>query len=118
MAVHDVDGAVNRIGGDGHAARQRLEQNEAIGVGAAREDEDVGIGDVPRQRLAGLVSGEADLRIARLQFCHLRAVADHILGALQVELEESLDVLLHGHAADEERDRPRALQEAALARME
>jgi hypothetical protein len=45
------------------------------------------------------------------------SVADHDLGAGKIEAQERLDVLLHRDAPDIEKDRPRQVEAAALARM-
>src|SRR3546814_5656316 len=67
-AIDDVERARYWIGGDRQAARQGLQHDEAEGVGAAGEDEDVGGGVVRRQRLAVVGAGEGDVRERLLQF--------------------------------------------------
>jgi len=62
--VDHVERPRHREGGDWQAAGQRLEEDQAEGVGAAGKDEDVGRGDVARQVVARLGAGEDDPRIA------------------------------------------------------
>ena len=106
-SAHHVQRALHRIGRHRHAAGQRLQHHQAEGVGAAGKDEDVAgrhrPRPAPRPTAAprNLASGYcARQRVAR------RAVADHHLGAGQIEREEGLDVLLDRDAADIEPDRP------------
>ena len=102
-----VAGAGNRKRRNRQAAGQRLEQHQAERIGLAREHEHVGAGIDFRQFLA--VPGAEKHRVGKLalQRSPRRAVADHHLGAGQVEFEESFEILLDRHAAYTQIDRRR-----------
>ena len=111
----DVDRPGDRKGGDRHAAGQRLDQDEAERVGTAGEDEDVGGGDVRRQRAVLKIPEKPRPRISRAQRLQRRTLADDDLCALRVEREKRLDVLLDGDTAGIEEDRPRIAVEVLPA---
>ena len=100
---------------DRHAARQRLQQHQAEGVGPAREHEDVGGGVGLRQCLALPRAEKHRLRIFSRQRRPRRPVADDEFGAGQIELEKRLEILFHRDAADAEKDRPRQTEVARRA---
>ena len=102
-----VAGTGHRKRRDRQAARQRLQQHQAEGVGPARKHEDVGGGIDLRQFLALPRAEKYRLRIFPLQRRARRPVADDQLGAGQIEIEKRFEVLLHRDAADTEKDRPR-----------
>ena len=106
----------DRIGGDRHAARQRLDQHDAEGVGPRREDEHVGAGVDPRQRFAVQRAEEMRVREAPLEAGARRPVADDDHRARQLELQQRLEVLLHRDATDAEEDRPRQVERVGRAR--
>ena len=95
----------DRKGGNRQPAGERFEQHQAKGIGLARKYEHVGggvdlgqFGAVPRAQ-------EHRIRIFSLQRQACRPVADHNLGARQIEIEEGLEVLFDRHPADIEEDR-------------
>ena len=110
MAADDIPRAGDRIGRHRHAAGQRLQLHDAEGVGLAGEHEHVGRRQVPGQHLAFEMSEEHRIREAVAQIGLLRPVADHHLGAGQVEREERLQVLLDGDAPDADEQRARQVE--------
>ena len=77
---------------DRHAARQRLQQHQAEGVGAAREHEHVGGGVDLGQRLALARAEKHRVGIGLRELSARRPIADHELGAGQIELEKRLEI--------------------------
>ena len=99
------------IGRDRHAAGQRLELHDAERVGQARKDEHIRRGDDGRRQLAvssrprNFTSGKR-----RRSSASCGPVADHHLGAGQIEREEGFEILLDGDAPDADEDRPRQIE--------
>ncbi len=87
-------------------------------VGQAREHEDVGGGEMRGQILPLLLAEENRVGIFLFQCRPLRAVADHDLGARQVERQEGVEVLLHRDAAHGHEDRPRQIELRRLVGIE
>ena len=110
-----VAGPGHRKRRDRQAARQRLQQHQAEGVGLAREHEDVGGGIDLRQFLAVPRAEKHRFRIVSLQRRARRPVADDHLGAGQIEIEEGLEILLDRDAADTEKDRRAAGRDRSRA---
>ena len=110
MVADDVLRPGDRKGRDRHAAGQRLELHDAERVGPARKYEDVGRcqmrGQVPfSSSPRNFASGKRALQL-RL----LRAVADHDLGARQIERQKCFEVLFDRDAADGDEDRSREVE--------
>ena len=104
----------DHVAGPGHrkrrnrqAAGERLQQHQAEGIGLARKHEDVG-GRIGLRQFFALPRAEKHrLRIFSLQRRARRPVADDHLGAGQIEIEKSLEILFHRDAADAQKDRTR-----------
>ena len=110
--------AGDREGRDRHAAGQRLELHDAEGVGVAWKDEHVGRGNGAGQ-CPGLSKPEEDgVGKAPPQLGFLRPVADHHLGAGQIERQKRFEVLLDRDASDGEEDRPRQVERHYVLRRE
>ena len=92
---------------DRQAAGERLQQNQAEGVGLARKHEDVGGGIDLRQGLALQRPEKHGVRIFARQRRARRPVADDHLGAGQIEIEKRLEILFDRDAADAEEHRTR-----------
>jgi hypothetical protein len=118
MIGDDVEGTCDRKRRNRRPAGQSLELHDAEGVGQAREYEDVGGSDMRGQVLARLLAEEFRVREAALELGARRAVADHDLGAGQIEREESFEILLDRNAADRGKDRPRKVELRRLVRIE
>ena len=85
----DVAGAGNRKGGDRGAAAQRLDDDEAEGVGAAGKDEDVGACIGRRERFAAELAEEQRAGMLRLECGERGAIADDDLCARAVACPET-----------------------------
>jgi len=116
--LDDIDRARHRIGRHRHRAGQRLEIDQAEGVGAAGEHQDVGRRQMRGKIRAEAITGEDRARMAPLQPGPLRAVTDHDPGAGPIHVEEGIDVLFHRHAADVGRYGPRQIQKVLRSRPE
>src|SRR5689334_6488857 len=77
----DIAWACDGIGGHGHSAGQRLELNDAEGVGPAWKDENVGRRHVSSEPLAAHAAQKIYAREACAQRRLLRAFADNDLAA-------------------------------------
>ena len=109
----------DRVGGDRHARGQRLEQDEAKGVGEARKDEDVAAHVMPGEFLPEPGASEVDLGIPRPERGQLRAGADHELTAADDrQAEEIIKVLLDRDPADVEMDGPRQVERGRVVGAE
>ena len=117
MIGDDVQRAGHRKRRDRRAAGQRFQLHDAESVGQAREHEHVGGRQMRGQFRALLLAEEFCLRIAPLEFRALRAVADHDLGARQVERQERFEILLDRDAAHGHEDRPRQIQRRRIVGM-
>ena len=113
-----VDRTCHRVSGHRQPARQRFQQHQAEGVGAAREHEHirrrVDLGEFRLRQHAQIV----DFRIARFKLRQLWAFAGHPFRTWQVELQESFDVLLDGDPADVQKDRARGIEHLRFLRPE
>ncbi len=78
-------GPVTGNAATGRAAGERLELRHAERIGEARKHEDIGSCKMGREIRALLLAEEDDVRILLLERRLLRAVADHHLGARQIE---------------------------------
>ena len=78
-------GPAHRIGRHRHARRQRFEEDDAIGVGAARKDEDIRLGVGPGEALAGERPEEMGCRMRKAKRSEGRTAADDDLASRQVE---------------------------------
>ena len=112
----DITGTGHGKGRDRHAARQRLEKNQAEGIGAARKHEDIG-GGISLRKLFARARAEKDrIRIGPLESRARRSVADDNLGPGKIETEKGIEILLDRDATDREEDRARQA-EISRARM-
>ena len=89
------------------AARQRLQQYQAESVGLARKHEHVGGGIGFRQGFALPRAKEHRLRIFCGERRARRPITDDHLGAGQIEIEKSLQILFDRDPADADEDRAR-----------
>src|SRR4029077_10245364 len=103
-------GTGDRKSGNRQAAGQRLQQDETKGVGLAREYENIGRRIDFRQFLAVPRTEKNRIRKFPLQRRTGRTVADHELGAGQIEFQEGLEILFDRNSPDAEEYRRRQTQ--------
>ena len=114
MVRYHVLGTGDRKRRDRRATGQRFELNHAKRVGEAREHEHVGRGEMRGEVLPGLLAEEDGIRIFAFELGLLRSIADHDLGARQIQRQERFEILLHRDAAHGHEDRSRQIE---LSRM-
>ena len=116
-AVADhVEWAGDGKGGDGQAARQRLEQDDSERVGARGKDENVRARVDPGQRFAELRAQEARLGPTALQHGPCGTIAHDDGRAGQVQAQHRLEVFLDRDAADGKKNRAGQIQCVARLR--
>src|SRR5882757_4707134 len=113
-----VERARHRIARDRDAGGERLDHDQTERVGAAGEDEAVGLGIAHRQLVGVDRAEEARIPVAAFEILELRAAAYHPLGARQIEIEEGLDVLLDREPSGVEPDWPRITGLGSRARID
>ena len=105
VAEDHVLRARNRVGSHGRTARHRLDQHQSEGIGAARKDQDVGLLVAVGKVGAGARTVKHRVRKRGLQPGARWSVADHPLGAREIEPQEGFDVLFHRQPADIQENR-------------
>ena len=110
-----VERTRHREGRDRRAARQRLELNDAESVGEAREYKDIRRCDMRGQILPGFFAEEFRSGIAMLQHRLLRTVADHDLGAGQIQRQKRLEIFFDRDTADRHEDGSRQSKFGSVA---
>src|ERR1700742_5015553 len=85
VLANDVERPWHGISRDRHARSQRLEHHQPESIGAAGKNEHIGRGIGLRQSLALALTEEMRIGITALERGQRRAIADHHLGAGQIE---------------------------------
>ena len=116
LLADDVQGPRHRKACHRKAARKRLEEHDPVGIGPAREHEDVSRRIDAGEAFAGPRTKEDGLAVARREVRAMRAIADDDFRPGQIEVKEGFDVLLHRKAADIEKDRSRQVERLPRAR--
>ena len=101
---HHIEWTRYRKRGDRRAASHGFEQDDAKGIRAARKHEYVGRRKVLSQLLPVLVTRKDHVRMTCLQRFECRPPSNHVFGARHLELEEGLEILLHGDPAGVQKD--------------
>ena len=112
----DVTGTGYGKGCDRQAACQRLQQNQAKGIGLARKYEDVGSRIDVSQGFALKRAEKHGLRIGPHQRIARRSIADNDLAAGEIESKKRFQIFFHRDPADAQKHRARQA-EVGVARL-
>ena len=117
VLLDTIERSRHRESRDRHTAGVRLDHGETEGIREAREHQHIRRRQAVHELLAEAVPGEHRARVAGLERLPLGPIADHHLGAGQVQAEKRLEILLDGEPPDAGHYRPRQPGELRVRRQ-
>src|SRR5205823_9669394 len=106
VLLDTIERSRHRESRDRHTAGVRLDHGETEGIREAREHQHIRRRQAVHELLAEAVPGEHRARVAGLERLPLGPIADHYLGAGQVQAEKRVEILLDGEPPDAGHYRP------------